>query len=185
MLWRQIKGIIAIGVILAFIPFVIYWSLSRTDTDGPILSRFESHKISIEIAAENGASGVYFVEPGTSVGRLFTILKLDGPNEEDIKLRNGMKLRLVSEGGRRRVVVEKMEAASRLALGLPVDINTADRNELNLIPGIGEVLAENIVAMREKIGRFDKMEQLTKIKGIKERKLAKIRPYLCVDDPVN
>lgn len=183
MLGRQIRGIIAISVILAFIPFIIYLSLSRIDTKGPVLSESSSQNIIIEAISENGASGIYFVEPGTSVNQLFSILEFDGVGGGDIKLQSGMRIRIVAAGNKRRIVVGRMEAATRLALGLPININAVGRDELKLIPGVGAVLAEKIVAAREKIGRFEKLDQLMEIKGIKEKKFSKISRYLYADAP--
>jgi competence protein ComEA len=73
-----------------------------------------------------------------------------------------------------------MEAAKRLALGIPLDIIPPGREDLQLIPGIGDVMADDIVACRERIGRFKTLDQLTAVKGIKEKKLSKLRPYLYV-----
>jgi len=74
-----------------------------------------------------------------------------------------------------------MNAATRLALGLPVDINLVGFDDLRMIPGVGNKLAADIVALREKKGRFKKLDQLTEVKGIKDNKLAKLSPYLFVD----
>jgi len=52
---------------------------------------------------------------------------------------------------------------------------------LRMIPGVGDRLAADIVALREKKGRFEKLDQLMEVKGIKENKLAKLRPYLFID----
>jgi len=64
---------------------------------------------------------------------------------------------------------------------LPVDINLAGLEELRLIPGVGDVLAANIVEWRLRNGRFEKLEQLMVINGIKEKKLSKLRQYLYVE----
>lgn len=178
---RQIKGIIAVSVILAFIPFISFLYPSLIDSKGPVLSTSGSDTIIIEVVAENGAAGVFFVEPGTSVKQLFSQLEFFGIITENIKLQNGMKIRLVPKEDNRVIVIEKMDAAKRLALGLPLDINLAGQYELMFIPGVGEVTAANIVAGRDKIGRFEKLEQLMDVKGIKEKKLSKLSQYLYVD----
>ena len=92
-----------------------------------------------------------------------------------------MRVRLIPEGDQTGIVIEKMEAAKRLALGLPLDVNLASMDELTLIPGVGYKLAADIVAGREKSGRFEEIDQLISIDGIKEKKLSKLRPYLYVD----
>ena len=79
------------------------------------------------------------------------------------------------------IVVTKIAAAERLALGMPLDINQVTEDELLLITGIGQATAEKILDLRNKLGRFRNIEQLMEIKGIKEKKLAEIRKYLYVE----
>jgi competence protein ComEA len=64
---------------------------------------------------------------------------------------------------------------------LPIDINEASQDDLILIKGIGIATAERIVALREKLKRFDDVQQLTEIKGIKEKKIKELQPYLYVE----
>ena len=62
----------------------------------------------------------------------------------------------------------------------PVDINTADRQTLELLPSIGPVLAERILAYRQENGAFTSVEQLLQIKGIGEHTLEEIREFICI-----
>ncbi len=62
-----------------------------------------------------------------------------------------------------------------------VDINLAGFDDLRMIPGVGNKLAADIVALREQTGRFNRLEELTQIKGIKEKKMEKLRNYLYID----
>ena len=64
-----------------------------------------------------------------------------------------------------------MDAAERLALDLPIDLNRATRDELMLVPGIGETTADRIVQVRNSSGLFRKVADLKNVPGIKERKL--------------
>ncbi|KAF0154395.1 MAG: competence protein ComEA [Syntrophaceae bacterium] len=178
---RQIKGIIAVSIFLAFIPFIGFFISPQMNSKSPVLSTSGSHALMIEVVLDNGESGVYFVNPRTSVNQMFSQLGFNRKITEDMQLQNGMKIRLVPEEDHRGIVVEKMDAAKRLALGLLLDINLAGRDELKLIPGVGDVLAASIVAEREKIGRFDKLDQLMDIKGIKEKKLSQLKQYLYID----
>jgi competence protein ComEA len=56
----------------------------------------------------------------------------------------------------------------------PINVNTASVSELCLLPGIGPKLAARIVAYREKHGGFERMEDLVRVPGIGEKKLAAI-----------
>ena len=59
-----------------------------------------------------------------------------------------------------------------------VSINTADIDELTLVPNIGKVTAENIIAYRNQNGMFQSIDDLVKVKGIGAKTLEKIRKYL-------
>ena len=55
-----------------------------------------------------------------------------------------------------------------------ININTADKNELTKIKSIGPSKADKIIAFREKVGKFEKKEDLLQIKGIGEKTLEKM-----------
>lgn len=59
-----------------------------------------------------------------------------------------------------------------------VNVNTATVAELQQLSGVGEVLAQRIVAYREEHGAFTSAEELLNVKGIGESKLEKMRDYL-------
>jgi len=162
---HQIRGIIALSVVLAFVPFIVFFTSSRIHSKIPVLSTSGPDSLAVE---------------GASAHQMFSRLEIRNISGEDFKLKNGMKLSLAAEEGSRRIIIGQMEAAKRLALGMPIDINPAGREDLKLIPGIGDVMADDIVACRERIGRFKTLDQLTAVKGIKEKKLSKLRPYLYV-----
>lgn len=61
------------------------------------------------------------------------------------------------------------------------DLNTADAQELDQLPGIGPVLAQRIIQLREERGGFASMEELLDVKGIGDVTLEKIRPYLYLE----
>ncbi len=61
-----------------------------------------------------------------------------------------------------------------------LDINSASKDELVGLPGIGKTLAERIVLFRENEGEFASVEDLQKVKGISKKKLEKLKPYITV-----
>lgn len=62
----------------------------------------------------------------------------------------------------------------------PLDLNTATKEQLQLLPGIGQVLAERIVEAREDRGAFGSVEELLEVEGIGEKILDGIRTYVTV-----
>jgi competence ComEA-like helix-hairpin-helix protein len=63
-------------------------------------------------------------------------------------------------------------------IGKRIDINTALKDEIKSLPGISEAMAAAVVAERERIGGFRSPEDLLRVKGIKEKRLKKILPFL-------
>ncbi|RHT42717.1 hypothetical protein DW779_07930 [Clostridium sp. AM30-24] len=61
-----------------------------------------------------------------------------------------------------------------------VNLNTATKEELMTLKGIGESKAEDIIRYREKSGGFKKIEDIMKISGIKENGFQKIRDSITV-----
>jgi comEA protein len=61
-----------------------------------------------------------------------------------------------------------------------ININTAGKEQLMKLPGIGEVYAERIIRYREDHGPFTSVEELIKIKGIGVKTMERIRPYIKV-----
>lgn len=77
-------------------------------------------------------------------------------------------------------VKDETNSATKATKGIPKDINinTADKEMLILLPGIGPVAAEAILAYRKDNGNFNSVDELTKVKGIGDKTLAKIKPFL-------
>ena len=65
----------------------------------------------------------------------------------------------------------------------PIDINLANAKELQELPGVGPVTAQRIIDMRQKSGRFKRVEDLLAVRGISQKKLDAMRPYVTVSPP--
>ena len=61
------------------------------------------------------------------------------------------------------------------------EINTATKEDLLTIKGIGPFFAEKIIEQRQAIGGFVELKQLLSIYNFDEDKLSEIKPYLTVD----
>ena len=63
-----------------------------------------------------------------------------------------------------------------------LDLNSATREELIALPGIGEALADRILAYRQTYGPFTDASQLMDVSGIGELKYLAIKDEICVED---
>lgn len=64
-----------------------------------------------------------------------------------------------------------------------VDPNTATLAQLQELPGVGPALAGRIVAYRQAHGPFRRVADLTRVRGIGEKTLERLAPYLRIEAP--
>ena len=62
-----------------------------------------------------------------------------------------------------------------------IDINSASVQELQKLPQIGAAVAQRIVDYRAKHGKFAKIEEIMKVKGIGEKTFLKLKPLITVE----
>jgi competence ComEA-like helix-hairpin-helix protein len=62
----------------------------------------------------------------------------------------------------------------------PVNINTANSEQLQQVPGIGPATADKILQMRKSYGPFKSVDDLLAIRGLGAKRLEKMRKYLTV-----
>ena len=64
-----------------------------------------------------------------------------------------------------------------------VNINTASKEELNALPGIGPVKAEAIIKYREEKGPFKSVDELKNVYGIGDKILDRLKSEISVSSP--
>lgn len=67
-------------------------------------------------------------------------------------------------------------------VAFPININVSTKENLMLLPGIGEVLAQRIVDYRSANGLFSSVEELTQVRGISQSLLEEIKDDITVGD---
>ena len=64
-----------------------------------------------------------------------------------------------------------------------VDVNLASAADFERLPGIGPALAARIVEVRAREGPFGSVEDLRRVRGVRDTTLARLRPRLAVNTP--
>jgi competence ComEA-like helix-hairpin-helix protein len=62
-----------------------------------------------------------------------------------------------------------------------IHINRATAKELELLPGVGPVLAKRIISLREDKGGFKEAKELVGVVGIGSKKLEEIEEWIIID----
>ena len=79
-----------------------------------------------------------------------------------------------------KIKIGRMVANKLLVFSIPLDLNRVSMEDLCLIPGIGESLAQEIIAYRERRRGFRSVEELKNVKGIGEKKYRVFNSYFSV-----
>ncbi len=74
-------------------------------------------------------------------------------------------------------------AAQKKPPAKPINLNTATVEELEQLPGVGPVTANDIIQFRKKSGPFRSVNDLLAIRRITKARLEKMRPYITIGPP--
>jgi competence ComEA-like helix-hairpin-helix protein len=78
-----------------------------------------------------------------------------------------------------------VSAFSSAALAEKINLNTADAQTMQYIPGIGLNKAEKIIEIRGEAGKFTSMDEIDAVPGIGERTMRDVRKYGSLDSGVS
>lgn len=159
-------------------------TIPEIQADLPIKAETEPEKLYVSVLGEVISPGVYIVDTGS---RMFEVLNMAGGITENADL-SGINLVEYVEDGMQITVptatssyVNNGNAEILTSHDGKVNINTADIEELKTITGIGDTRAAAIIEYREQAGRFNKIEDIMNVSGIKESIFDKIKDEIYVD----
>ncbi len=177
-------GLLAAGLIL----LISAPSYSKPIT---ILSTPTPFSIGVHISGQVQQPGVYYLPPGSRVEN--AILAAGGfTKDADVDLINlaaqlndGQKL-FIPEKGQENFTKIFYPTLTPLNSDKDfpdiIDLNSASQQELESLPGIGPAKAGEIIAYRQKIGRFVTIEEILDVPGIGPSLFEKIKDYITVSN---
>ncbi|HOO41191.1 MAG TPA: helix-hairpin-helix domain-containing protein [Syntrophales bacterium] len=130
--------------------------------------------VAVELVVRNEEQGIYYVSPHETVERFLSRLNLGNDPGNRTAIAEGMSIRLDKD---RNALVSEMAPCKKIALDIPVDINSLSPSEMMLVPGIGEKTAHAIHLFIQDRGCIRDLSELSEISGIKDRKIEKMRKY--------
>lgn len=129
----------------------------------------------VDVRGAIATPGVVIIQPGD---RLIDVIDQSGglSTEADVNLVN---LSSRVSDGQMIVIPTQISGGSSPGSGL-ININTASVTELDQLPGIGAVRAEQIIAHRQAHGPFQSVDDLVNVDGISPGLLETLRPLIRV-----
>ena len=158
----------------------------------------EKKKIVIHITGQVKNPGLVYLDEGA---RIADAIKEAGGSTKDAAL-DKVNLAYVLEDGQKIYIPNKNEKISEIQYIITdsgenvlkdtgkesnvkggikkVNINSANQEELETLPGVGPALAVRIIEYRNSNGKFEKVEDVQNVEGIGDSKFTNIKEYICI-----
>lgn len=168
------------GYLFLFLIILILYGLVGIFPKVPSESSLEEGNTFVEVAGDVRWPGVYASD---------ALPRLDALVERAGGIRGKGRLPVKDQGaglvsGARVDVLERgysigeMSAFYKVTLGIPLSLNYETETGLTALPGLGPGLAQAIIQERAKRGGFERLEDLSAVKGIGPRLFHRIAPLL-------
>jgi len=72
-------------------------------------------------------------------------------------------------------------AKSPISIQRKINLNTATKQDLMMLPKIGSVTADRIIGYRAQVGKFSKIEELKNVKGIGDKTFERIKGEITLE----
>ncbi len=117
---------------------------------------------------------IIFIKNHFTVGKLYLILILLVISISIIGDRNTSSVEVIHNHEKALALSENPEKSK-------ININTAPKEVLMTLPGIGEKLADRIIEYRTANGGFEVIQDIIKVNGIGKKKFEEMRDIISVD----
>ena len=164
---------------------------SPDDADEPSAKSSSAAEVYVDVDGAVVRPGVYRLKDGARVsqaidaaGGLTAEADVTGLNRAS-KITDGQKIYVPTVGEQQAAAAVGGADSAAVASGAGsssglVNINTASAAELQTLSGIGPSMAQSIIDERTQNGAFVSVDDLMRVSGIGEKKLAKIKDCICV-----
>lgn len=181
----------AFGVVCGLLAAGVLWLLCSPPRGSPVslIPPPTPPPLVVQVSGAVVNPGIYQLPPGS---RLADAIQAAGgalPSANALALNLA---RLVEDGQDVRVPTlapspsRVLATATSKATNTPyspfININTASQAELESLPGIGPVLAQRIIAFRQKHGDFDTIEDVKEVYGVTAETFEMIEDFISVGE---
>jgi len=185
--------IAALLIILVFLGGLFIYQYGKTKVATPLLTEAGNEEqegtaeLVVHVCGEVKHPGVYRLPEGK---RVIDALEMAGGATEQGDLDKLNLAALLEDGGKiylpplttvlSPVSVKQSQLGQEKAFNL-ININSADQQSLDSLPGIGSALAKRILDYREQQGFFNSVDDLRKVSGIGEKKFEQLKDLVTVN----
>lgn len=198
------KQKIIVGIILAIMSIVLinYVYLRKPQTisdedlniyeeediqEEEIKQEEDKKEIVVHVAGAINVEGIVFLKEGDRVSS--AIEKAGGVTQDAdmsqvnlaYQLEDGMKIYIPKIGEYKQELQENVTIPNQVTnekKTTKVNINTATKEELETLPGIGKSTAEKIIKYRQENKRFSKIDEIKEVSGIGDAKFNSIKDLI-------
>ncbi|QYC39731.1 ComE operon protein 1 [Nonomuraea coxensis DSM 45129] len=181
-----LRVLLAIGALAVAVAVYFVWQSQPTPQPLPpprpatsATPTAAATKLTVHVTGKVRKPGVYLLPAGTRVADAVTAA--GGPTRTAATGSLNLARRLIDG---EQIVVGAPGASAAAPGASPadpiLDLNAATTDQLEELPGVGEVLAARIAEFRTAHGGFTSVEQLREVSGIGVRKYAEIKPKVRV-----
>lgn len=152
-------------------------SILEETTEVAEQSQKDESEIVVHVCGAVKNPGVYHISRGS---RVYEAIERAGGLKKDADASGINQAELLEDESQIYIPTKTEQEKAQAAEGGKVNLNTATKDELMTLSGVGESKADSIISYREDKGKFKKIEEIMEISGIKEGLFQKIKDDITV-----